>query len=177
MLFSFIEYCFFIVSIFVAILPSCIYSSYTLGDVALLSFIQYCFNTGERSMRWEEEHDTTHIKNNHLLISFDIDYVLESHKWRLLGNFYGSFEIICCFLHCATYGTNVEAPKKSIQVSSLIHQIWLKLTSSSSSSIFWLFISLRFWFLFLMKSFLISNPKNRIHSSDPTNTWSFRWLL
>lgn len=67
----------------------------------------------------------TSYKNNHLLISFDIDYVLESHKCCLLGKFYSNFEIICCFPYCATYGTREdgwELLKNRYRVS-LIH--WL----------------------------------------------------
>lgn len=57
----------------------------------------------------------------------------------VLGNFYGSFEIICCFLHCATYGTRIELitdvhswalEENRYSISSLINQFWLKLTFS-----------------------------------------------
>lgn len=44
--------------------------------------------------------ESVDIKNNHLLISFHIDYVLEKHKCRLFGEFYYSFVIICCFGCC-----------------------------------------------------------------------------
>lgn len=94
MLFGFIEYCFFIVSIFA---PAMLCYHVFIVHQETLSFRIVVVASWIKHARWKQE-GKRYMKNNHLLISFDIDYVLGCHKCRLLGKFYGSFEIICCSL-------------------------------------------------------------------------------
>lgn len=81
MLNGFIEYCFFIVSIFLPMLPS--------WDAILRLFCIVISVKGRTKLQ-----QPCIYRDNHLLISFDIDYVLESHKVLRLGKFYDEFVIL-----------------------------------------------------------------------------------